>query len=108
MMVALVAVAAFALQTSFRALNDATATATAEDWNITAGAYSLLGNAEQSLAGQTAQVNIDGNNVTLSVTVSSISKLNNGLDTVLDSTLDALLSNYCTVEVEYVVVNIVV
>ena len=73
MMVALVAVAAFALQTSFRALNDATATATAEDWNITAGAYSLLGNAEQSLAGQTAQVNIDGNNVTLSVTVSSIS-----------------------------------
>lgn len=72
MMVALVAVAAFALQTSFRALNDATATATAEDWNITAGAYAMSGSSETNLAGQTAQVDIDGNNVTISVSVFSM------------------------------------
>ena len=74
-MVALVAVGAFALQTSFRAFNNATA---AEDWEITAGAYSLLGNAEQSLVGQTASVTIDGNDVTLSVTASSIPVTLNG------------------------------
>ena len=75
LMVALVAVGAFALQTSFRAFNNATA---AEDWEITAGAYSLLGNAEQSLVGQTASVTIDGNDVTLSVTASSIPVTLNG------------------------------
>ncbi len=75
LMVALVAVGAFALQTSFRALNNATA---AEDWEITAGAYSLLGNAEQSLVGQTASVTIDGNDVTLSVTASNIPVTLNG------------------------------
>lgn len=74
-MVALVAVGAFALQTSFRAFNNATA---AEDWEITAGAYSLLGQAEQSLVGQTASVTIDGNDVTLSVTASSIPVTLNG------------------------------
>ena len=74
-MVALVAVGAFALQTSFRAFNNATA---AEDWEITAGAYSLLGNAEQSLVGQTASVTIDGTSISLTVTVSSIPVTLNG------------------------------
>ena len=75
LMVALVAVGAFALQTSFRAFNNATA---AEDWEITAGAYSLLGNAEQSLVGQTASVTIDGTSISLTVTASSIPVTLNG------------------------------
>ena len=75
LMVALVAVGAFALQTSFRAFNNATA---AEDWEITAGAYSLLGQAEQSLVGQTASVTIDGTSISLTVTASSIPVTLNG------------------------------
>ena len=75
LMVALVAVGAFALQTSFRAFNNATA---AEDWEITAGAYGLLGQAEQSLVGQTASVTIDGTSISLTVTASSIPVTLNG------------------------------
>ena len=75
LMVALVAVGAFALQTSFRAFNNATA---AEDWEITAGAYGLLGQAEQSLVGQTASVTVDGTSISLTVTASSIPVTLNG------------------------------